>query len=88
MEFLGIGTLLFIVPFGIALLLPGWRSIAGVAIVGIGLLALLLMAISQGDGNSFGKAVIMLFVLFAAGGLAAGMVLRAIVLALRGKKKP
>ncbi len=87
MNFFGIAAVLFIVPFGVALLIPGWRSMAWTGVVAAVLLALIFIALSQSTASSIGNAVLMLFVFFAAGGLLAGMALRAAILAFSGKKK-
>ncbi|MDD5056251.1 MAG: hypothetical protein PHQ60_00165 [Sideroxydans sp.] len=80
-------TLFYLVPFGIALAMPGWRSLFGYGLSFGSLIIWLFASGSNGGGNGLAVALGLSMVMFAGGGLISGMVTRAILLALPEEKK-
>jgi hypothetical protein len=80
-------ALFYVVPFGIAFAMPGWRSLSGYGLIFGSLLIWLFVSGSNGGGNGFSVALGLTVVMFAGGGLISGVVTRAIFLVLGQSKK-
>jgi len=80
------GVLLYSVPFGIALVMPGWRSLFGLTVVLGSVLGWLYVSASNADG--FGAVFALGLALYVAGGLISGAITRTIfILSARFKIK-
>jgi hypothetical protein len=73
-------VLFYVVPFGVGVVMPGWRALGVWAILGTLVFATLLF---PGAGDSPGGAIGMLFGIVGAAAFAAGVAARAAMLALR-----
>lgn len=74
--------LIYAAPFGIALAMPGWRTLAGLGVtLGLMLIWLFISGLT-GGGNGFAVALGLSFVMFAGVGLVSGVVTRGALLAL------